>query len=69
MNNHNKIKKPTLLKKEGIKLKQIEIKKVGNQTYKIHYKFDVPKRANNFENIESIKLKDTISIDLGMKNL
>lgn len=64
-----KIKKPTFLKKEGVKLKQIEIKKVGIRTYKIHYKFDVPKKVNELKNNDIIKIKDVISIDLGMKNL
>jgi putative transposase len=64
-----KIIKPTLLMKEGVKLKQIEIKKVANNTYKIHYKFDVPKQVNKLENVDKVKIKETISIDLGMKNL
>lgn len=32
-------------------------------------KFDVPTQINNLENIDTIKIQDTLSIDLGMKNL
>ena len=62
-----KIRKPTLLKNENIKLKQIEIKKVANRIYKVCYIVDKPKP----EEIDTtnVKLKDVISIDLGLKNL
>ena len=64
-----KIRKPTLLKKENVKLKQVEIKKISGNTYKVYYKFNVPKQIDELENKESVKLNETISIDLGLKNL
>ena len=64
-----KIRKPEILKKENVKLKQIEIKKVACNTYKIHYTLDVPSQINELENEDTVKLNETISIDLGMKNL
>jgi IS605 OrfB family transposase len=62
-----KIKKPTLLNNENIKLKQIEIKKVANRIYKVHYTVDKPKPIE--VDTSNLKLKDVISIDLGLKNL
>ena len=62
-----KIKKPTLLNNKNITLKQIEIKKISFQNYKIYYKVDKPKLKE--VNTENIKINETISIDLGLKNL
>jgi len=62
-----KIKKPSLLTKDENKLKQVEIKKISGQLYKIHYKIDKPKPSEIDES--KIKINDMISIDLGMKNL
>jgi putative transposase len=64
-----KIRKPTFLKKENVKLKQVEIKKISSNTYKVYYKFDVPKQVDELENKKTVKLSETISIDLGLKNL
>lgn len=61
------VKKPSILMDIKVKLKQIEIIKVGKNTYKIHYKFDKEKILKKEE--INIKLSDTISIDLGMQNL
>ena len=62
-----KIKKPTLLNNKNITLKQIEIKKISFQNYKIYYKVDKPKLKE--VNTENVKINETISIDLGLKNL
>ncbi len=62
-----KVNKPSLLDKEENKLKQIEIKKVSNQVYKVHYKIDKPKPNEIDES--NIQINEMISIDLGMKNL
>ncbi len=63
-----KIKKPKILNKNNVQLKQIEIKKISNRTYKIFYKLDAPNKNNNFD-YDKVKLSETISIDLGIKNL
>lgn len=62
-----KIKKPSLLNKNENQLKQVEIKKVSGQVYKVHYKIDKPK-PNEIDK-SKIKINEIISIDLGMKNL
>ncbi len=62
-----KIKKPSLLNKNENQLKQVEIKKISERVYKVHYKIDKPKP--NVVDESKIKINEMISIDLGMKNL
>ena len=61
------IKKPSLMNNSNYKLGQIEIKKLYNRTYKVLYTFD--KTIKPVKEIPSVKLSETISIDLGLQNL
>lgn len=62
-----KIKKPNILKNKNYELKQIEIKKIYGNNYKVLYTLD--KKIKPLEEIKKVKLSETISIDLGLKNL
>jgi len=62
-----KIKKPSIVDNLNYKLGQIEIKKIYENTYKVLYTFD--KKIIPLKEFSSVKLKESISIDLGLKNL
>jgi IS605 OrfB family transposase len=61
------IKKPSLMNNSNYKLGQIEIKKLYNRTYAVLYTFD--KTIKPVKEESSVKLSETISIDLGLQNL
>jgi len=61
------INKPSILRDGSATLTQIEIIKIAKNKYKVHYKINKEKKTK--EEITSVKLSETLSIDLGMTNL